>query len=358
MISRRKTKEIKVGKVTVGGGHPISVQSMTNTDTHDVDATIAQIEKLEAAGCDIVRISLPDLECARLVRTFKQRCQVPIVGDVHFDHRIAVEAIRNGVDKVRINPGNIGSESKVVEVVRVATEYGVPIRVGANSGSLPKDLAHLPKHAALAEAALREVRLLEKHGFDNIVVSVKSSDVLETILANRYVASQVDYPLHVGVTEAGTFRNSLIKSSLALGVLILEGLVDTLRVSIAGDPVDEVIAGRKILTFLGLQEGVDVVACPTCSRTTFNVEEVAEMVEKMLAGVRKAIRVSVLGCVVNGVGEGRDSDVGIAGTRDGVAVFSKGQIVGTYKLEDGIKKLTELVKDLRRCSDEDTPGQR
>lgn len=353
VFPRRATRSVTVGNVVIGGGHPISVQSMTNTDTHDVESTTFQIRRLIEAGCDIVRISLPDLESARLVKVYKERFNIPIVGDVHFDHRVAVEAIKAGVDKVRINPGNVGAEWKVAEVVAAAKERGVPIRVGANTGSLPRDLGHLPRHEALAEAALREVRLLEKLGFEDIVVSVKSSNVLETILANRHVASHVEYPLHVGVTEAGTLRNSLLKSALAFGVLLLEGLVDTMRVSIAGDPVEEVLAGRKILTFLGIEGGVDVVACPTCARAVFDVQELATTVENALKGVRKNVRVSVLGCIVNGIGEGKDSDIGIAGTRDGVVLFAGGRIVGTYDPQGGIEKMMELIAELRGCGDED-----
>lgn len=343
---RRKTKLVRVGSLTIGGGTPITIQSMTNTDTHDVRATVEQIRQLELAGCEIVRISLPDIECTKLVREIKESVSIPIVGDVHFDHRIAIEAIKNGVDKIRINPGNIGSEVKIREVVAVAREYGIPIRVGANSGSLPKDLSSLPKWQALAEAALREVRILERFGFENIVVSVKSSDVMETIDANRYIAKHIEYPIHVGVTEAGTLYNSLIKSSIVLGVLLLEGLVDTLRISISGDPVNEVIAAKKLLTFLRLRKGVDVIACPTCARSVFDVEGIAMEVERALSSVNKPIRVSVLGCVVNGIGEGKNADLGIAGTNDGVVLFYKGQILGTYKLQEGLAKLKELTEML------------
>ncbi|ODN31229.1 flavodoxin-dependent (E)-4-hydroxy-3-methylbut-2-enyl-diphosphate synthase [Fervidobacterium thailandense] len=343
---RRATKLIRVGNISIGGGSPIVIQSMTNTDTHDLQSTLEQIKRLQEVGCEIVRISLPDIECAKLVRRIKESVTVPIVGDVHFDHRIAIEAIKNGVDKIRINPGNIGSEAKIREIVTVANEYGVPIRVGANSGSLPKDLTSLPRAQALAEAALREVRTLEKFGFENIVVSVKSSDVLETIEANRYIAKYIDYPLHVGVTEAGTLYNSLIKSSMAVGVLILEGLVDTLRISISGDPVNEVIAAKKLLTFLGMRKGVDVIACPTCARSVFDVEKVALEVEKILSNVEEDIKISVLGCIVNGIGEGKNADLGIAGTNDGVVLFYKGEIVGTYKLEEGLGKLKELTRTI------------
>ncbi|MGC8902944.1 MAG: flavodoxin-dependent (E)-4-hydroxy-3-methylbut-2-enyl-diphosphate synthase [Fervidobacterium sp.] len=342
--SDRKRKVVKVGNIFIGGGNPISIQSMTNTNTEDVESTISQINVLSDAGCDIVRISLPTLESAKKVKIIKERVKVPIVGDIHFDYRIAIEAIKQGIDKIRINPGNIGDESKVSEIVSAAKERGVPIRVGANSGSLPKDLTHLPRYQALAEAALREVRILEKLGFDDIVISVKSSDILETIEANRYVAKFSNYPLHVGVTEAGTLYNSLVKSSVALGVLILEGLVDTIRMSIAGDPVNEVIAAKKLLTFLHLRKGPNIVACPTCSRAVFDVEKVALEVERILADVNEGVTISVLGCVVNGIGEGKEADVGIAGTKDGVVIFYKGEIVGTFRYEEGIEKLKEYVK--------------
>ncbi|MFN6991109.1 MAG: flavodoxin-dependent (E)-4-hydroxy-3-methylbut-2-enyl-diphosphate synthase [Fervidobacterium sp.] len=352
-MSGRERKVIKIGNVLIGGGNPIAIQSMTNTDTKDVAKTVEQIKKLEQAGCEIIRISLPDTESARMVRKIKEHIKIPTVGDIHFDYKVAIEAIKHGVDKIRINPGNIGNEEKVKEIVTIAKEYKIPIRVGANSGSIPKDLEHLPRTKALAEAALREVRLLEKFGFEDIVVSVKSSDVIETIEANRHIGKNVQYPLHVGVTEAGTLYNSVIKSSLALGVLILEGLVDTIRISIAGDPVNEVIAAKKVLTFLRLRSGPNIVACPMCARTVFDVEKVAIEVEKRLANVEKNITISVLGCVVNGIGEGKDADVGIAGIKEGIVVFHKGQIIGTYKFEEGLKKLEELIdEELNKVSKE------
>lgn len=355
----RERKVIKIGDVLIGGGNPIAIQSMTNTDTKDVAKTVEQIKELEQAGCEIIRISLPDIESARMVKKIKEHVKIPIVGDIHFDYKIAIEAIKNGIDKIRINPGNIGSEEKVKEIVAVAKEYKIPIRVGANSGSIPKDLEHIPRNKALAEAALREVRLLEKFGFEDIVVSVKSSDVIETIEANRQIGKLVQYPLHVGVTEAGTVYNSVIKSSLALGVLILEGLVDTIRISIAGDPVNEVIAAKKVLTFLKLRSGPNIVACPTCARTVFDVEKVAIEIEKRLATVEKNITISVLGCVVNGIGEGKDADVGIAGVKEGIVVFHKGEIIGTYKFEEGLKKLEELIEEeLNKVSSEQRNNER
>lgn len=348
LLNRRNSRPVKVGNIVIGGNAPIVIQSMTNTDTKDIEKTVKQIKALVEAGCEVVRVSLPDMDSARKVGIIKERLRqenadVPLVGDIHFDYRIALEAINQGIDKIRINPGNIGDESKVVEVVKAAKERGIPLRVGANSGSLPKDLEHLPKSQALAESALREVRILEKHGFYDIVISVKSSDVVETIEANRHIAKLVDYPLHVGVTEAGTIYNSLIKSSVALGVLILDGIVDTLRISIAGDPVNEVIAAKKLLTALHLRRGPNVVACPTCARTVFDVESVALEVEKLVAHIQEDITISVLGCVVNGIGEGKDADVGIAGVKDGVVVFYKGEIMGTYKFDEGLIKLKELV---------------
>ncbi|HCI30042.1 MAG TPA: flavodoxin-dependent (E)-4-hydroxy-3-methylbut-2-enyl-diphosphate synthase [Fervidobacterium sp.] len=344
----RASKMVKVGDISIGGGNPIVIQSMTNTDTRDVEKTVEQINNLVRTGCEIVRVSLPDLECAKKVKEIKERISVPLVGDIHFDYRIAIESIKNGIDKIRINPGNIRDPSKVLEIVKIAKERSVPIRVGANTGSLPKDLEHLPREQALGEAALREVKLLEKHGFNDIVISVKSSDAIETIQANRYVAKQVDYPLHVGVTEAGTIYNSLIKSSIALSTLIMDGLVDTLRISISGNPVNEVISARKLLTFLHLREGPDVVACPTCARSVFDVEKVALAIEEKIAKIDKKITVSVLGCIVNGIGEGKEADVGIAGTKGGVVLFYKGQIVGTYPYEEGINKLEEYVKELTK----------
>jgi len=347
-IKRRKTKTIKIGDISIGGGGPITIQSMTNTDTKDIEATVNQIESLVKAGCEIVRVSLPDIESAKAVGKIKEELKkrdisVPIVGDIHFDYKIALEAMKHGIDKIRINPGNIGDETKVREVVKAAKDFGIPLRVGANSGSLPKEFENLPKAQALGEAALREVRILEKEGFQDIVISVKSSDALETIEANRYVASITDYPLHVGVTEAGTLYNSIIKSSVALGILILEGIVDTLRISIAGEPVNEVIAAKKLLTALHVRKGPNVVACPTCARTVFDVESVALEVEKSVSNIQEDITISVLGCVVNGIGEGKDADVGIAGVKDGVVLFYKGKIIGTYKFDEGLVKLKELI---------------
>ncbi len=341
---RKKLKKVvTVGKINIGGNFPITIQSMTNTDTKDVSGTVNQIKKLEEVGCEIVRVSVPDNESAKAIKAIKERVNIPIVADIHFDYKIAIESIKNGADKIRINPGNIGSAEKVLEVVKVAKEYGVPIRVGANSGSINKKYEHLPKIDALVESALEEVRILESAGFYDIVISLKSSDILETVQANRKIHALVDYPVHIGVTEAGTLYNSLIKSSAALGTLLLEGIGDTIRISIAGDPVNEVITAKKLLTFLKMRKGVDVVACPTCARSNFDVEQVALEVEKFLSNIEEDITVSVLGCVVNGVGEAKDSDVGIAGVKDGIAVFYKGEIIGNYQKEKAFEILKEKI---------------
>ncbi len=339
--------EIRIGNIVIGGNNPIAVQSMTTTDTRDVESTLRQIKRLEEAGADLVRIAVPDEESVRAIPVLKSEVGVPIVADIHFDHRLAIKAIEAGVDKVRINPGNIGSRWKVEELAKVAEDAGVPIRVGANTGSLPKDLERYEDRAeALAEAALREVRAMESVGFHRIVVSAKSPDVRETIRANEYISERIDYPIHLGVTEAGTYETATVKSSVALGYLLLEGIGDTIRVSISGDPVREVSIARKILSSIHLREEPEVVACPMCSRAVFDVERIAREVEDMLKDLRIGIRVSILGCYVNGIGEGRHSDVGIAGIdRERFVAFKRGKILGEYKMKDLRRVLNELIRE-------------
>ncbi|MCD6449051.1 MAG: flavodoxin-dependent (E)-4-hydroxy-3-methylbut-2-enyl-diphosphate synthase [Thermotogaceae bacterium] len=338
---------VKIGSVVIGDGNPIAIQSMTNTDTKDVERTIFQIKKLEDVKVDIVRISTPDVESARAIKEIKRQVRVPIVADVHFDYRIAIEAIKSGADKVRINPGNIGADWKVKELAKVAKEYGVPVRVGSNTGSLPKDIeGKMERWEALAEAALREVKILEEAGFYDIVVAAKSSDAIETIKAYEYIKSKVDYPLHIGVTEAGTYESALIKSSFALGYLLYRGIGDTIRISIAGEPVKEVIAARKLLSFLGLRKEPQVIACPTCARAVFDVEKIAEKIESILFKIDKPIVFSVLGCFVNGVGEGKHADAGIAGvTGDKMVAFKGGKIYKEFKKEDLEKIIQELISN-------------
>jgi (E)-4-hydroxy-3-methylbut-2-enyl-diphosphate synthase len=345
------SRVVKVGKIFIGKGHPVSIQSMTNTKTSDVDATVKQIKELVAAGCEIVRVAVPDLESARSIRKIKQLLgtDVPIVADVHYDHRLAIEAIESGADKVRINPGNIGQDWKVRELVEVAKERSVPIRVGANSGSLRKDFEQkYDRVVALAESALYEVRLLEKFGFFDIVISVKSTDVLETIRANEYVASKVEYPLHIGLTEAGVGETAIVKSSIALGHLLLKGIGNTVRVSIAGDPVREVIVARKILASVGLRKSGQVIACPTCGRCEIDVEKIAKVIEPLVE--RTDLTVAVMGCIVNGVGEGRHADIGVAGTKQKAVIFESGRIVKTIPPDTIVDELVKLIEQKKRSS--------
>lgn len=338
--------KVRIGNIVIGDGEPVAIQSMTNTPTFDVEKTVSQIKSLERAGVEIIRASVPDEESAKALKDIKERINVPIVADIHFDYKLALLSIEMGADKIRINPGNIGSDWKVKELARAAKERGIPIRVGSNSGSLPKDLeSYEDRYVALAEAALREVRILENVGFENIVVSVKSSDPIETIRANEYVRDKVDYPLHIGVTEAGVYESAVISSSFALGYLLYKGIGDTIRVSIAGDPVREVIVARKLLSYLGLRKEPRVVACPSCARAVFDVEKIAKDVEKKLFELRKPVTFSVLGCYVNGIGEGKHADAGIAGI-DGerFVAFKDGKILGTYRMDD----LNSVVADLIR----------
>ncbi|QTA38251.1 flavodoxin-dependent (E)-4-hydroxy-3-methylbut-2-enyl-diphosphate synthase [Thermosipho ferrireducens] len=338
-------KEIKIGSIKIGGNNPVVIQSMTNTNTENISATLKQINELTNAGCEIVRVSVPTINAAKSLKSIVRNVRVPIVADIHFDYKIAIESIKNGANKIRINPGNIGGEEKVVEVIKAAKDYGVPIRVGANSGSIPKDLHNLPKVEALCEAALREVRLLEKHGFENIVVSVKSSDVYETIEAYERIFKLIQYPLHVGVTEAGTYDWAVVKSSIVLGYLLMKGIGDTIRVSVAGDPIEEVIIAKRILISLGLKEGIQVIACPTCSRSEFDVEFVAKEIEKGI-NMERNLKIAVLGCVVNGIGEGKDADIGVAGIKDGAVIFYHGKIFKQVKIENIIGEIKKLLLNL------------
>ncbi len=352
-MERRKSKGLVLGWVPVGGGAPITVQSMTNTPTVDVEATLRQVERMFAAGCDIVRVALPDLESCRALKKIVRASPIPVVADVHFDHRIALAAIRAGAHGLRINPGNIGEERKVREVARAARETGVPVRVGANAGSLPRDLLERyggPTPQALAESALREVAILEREGFDLIKVSVKASSVTATIEANRIIADKVEYPLHLGVSEAGPVWSGTIKSAVGIGALLAQGIGDTIRVSLAGDPVEEVRVGRAILRSLGLlEEGPDIVACPTCARARIDVAALAEELERRLRDSRVTLRIAVMGCSVNGPGEAREADIGIAGGRTRGLLFRKGEPVAWYPKEE---LLEVLLREVERMAGE------
>ena len=312
-----KTKIVKIGSKVIGGGNPILIQSMTNTKTEDVAATVAQINKLAAAGCDIIRCAVPTMEAAEALTEIKKQVTIPVVADIHFDYRLAIAAIEHGADKIRINPGNIGSRERVQAVVDAARERQIPIRVGVNSGSLEKDLVekyHGVTAEGIVESALDKVKMIEDMGYDNLVISIKSSDVMMCVKAHELIAEKTDHPLHVGITEAGTIISGNIKSSIGLGLILSQGIGDTIRVSLTGDPLEEIKSAKLILKTLGLRKGgIEVVSCPTCGRTRIDLIGLANQVENMVADIPFDIKVAVMGCVVNGPGEAKEADIGIAG---------------------------------------------
>lgn len=344
------TRQIKVGGVLVGGGAPVSIQSMTNTPTHDVEATVAQIKALATAGCDIVRVAVPDQAAARAIRAIKDQITLPLVADIHFDYKLALIAVEGGIDKIRINPGNIGGEDRVKAVADACRANGVPIRIGVNGGSLEKDLLAKyggPTPEALVESALGHIRLLEKFGFEDICVSLKSSSVPVTMAAYEKMHSTSDYPLHLGVTEAGTLRMGTIKSAVGIGGLLARGIGDTFRVTLTADPVEEIRVARDILRAVGLRkDGPELISCPTCGRTKIDLIPLAQQVENLLKGVDKPITVAVMGCVVNGPGEARHADVGLAGGNGEGVLFRKGEIVRKVPEEELIPALMELIDTL------------
>ena len=311
------TKTVKIGDRVIGGGNPILIQSMTNTKTENVAATVTQIQKLTACGCDIIRCAVPTMEAAEALGEIKKQVEIPVVADIHFDYRLAIAAMEHGADKIRINPGNIGDTERVRAVVNVAKERGIPIRVGVNSGSLEKNLIekyHGVTAEGIVESALDKVHLIEDMGYDNLVISIKSSDVMMCVKAHELIAKQTDHPLHVGITEAGTIISGNIKSAIGLGLILNQGIGDTIRVSLTGDPLEEIKSAKLILRTLGLRKGgVEVVSCPTCGRTQINLIELANQVENMVADIPLDIKVAVMGCVVNGPGEAREADIGVAG---------------------------------------------
>lgn len=350
-MKRKLTRKIRVGDIAIGGDSPISVQSMTTTDPRDLDATVKQIKELEAANCDIVRISILDVESANNIKKIKEQTNIPLVADIHFDYRLAIEAVNNGIDKLRINPGNIGDENKVREVVAAAKHRNIPIRIGVNAGSLKKDFLdrYGNTSTAMAESALQEVAILEKYGFEDIVISLKASSVEKTVEAYRYVSQRVNYPLHLGITEAGTQWSGTIKSSIGIGALLLEGIGDTLRVSLTAHPVEEVKVGLEILKCLGLrQEGIEIISCPTCGRCNIDLFNIVKKVEERVSDIKKPLKVAVMGCVVNGPGEAKEADIGIAGGKGKVVLFKKGNVVGTYQENEAVDV---LVKEIRRISE-------
>jgi (E)-4-hydroxy-3-methylbut-2-enyl-diphosphate synthase len=346
-LSRRKTRQIRVGNVPVGGGAPIVVQSMCNTDTRDVGATLAQIGRLAEAGCELVRLAVLDRQAVKALEAIKEESPIPIIADIHFDHRLALGSLAAGVDGLRLNPGNIGGERAVSRVVRAAAERRVPIRIGVNSGSLDKDLISRyggPTPEAMVESALRQIRLLESLSFHEIKISLKSSHVLDMVAACRILADTVDYPLHLGVTEAGTLVSGAVKSALGIGILLAEGIGDTVRVSLTSDPTDEVRVAYDILRALGLRErGIEVISCPTCGRCEIDLIGLAQAVEGRLLKVKTPLKVAIMGCVVNGPGEARDADVGIAGGRGQGILFRKGEVIDKVPEDELMPRLLKEI---------------
>lgn len=348
-MKRKITREVNVGGVTIGGGKPVVIQSMCNTDTRDVAATVAQILRLEEAGCEIIRVAVPDMAAAEAIADIKKCIHIPLVADIHFDHRLALKCIENGIDKVRINPGNIGSRDRVKAVADAAKARGIPIRIGVNGGSLEKELVEEyggATAAALVKSAMRHVEILDDVNFFDIVVSIKVSSVPVMIEAYRMFSGLCDIPLHVGVTESGTERMGTIKSSIGIGALLSEGIGDTIRVSLTADPIREIYAAKDILRTLGLRKsGVEFVSCPTCGRTQIDLIGIANEVEERLMNVEKNIKVAVMGCAVNGPGEARDADIGIAGGKGECLIFKKGEIL--RKVPEEIV-VSELMKEIEK----------
>ncbi|CDF41802.1 4-hydroxy-3-methylbut-2-en-1-yl diphosphate synthase [Roseburia sp. CAG:182] len=346
-MQRMKTKEVRIGNRVIGADHPILIQSMTNTKTENVADTVAQIQKLTAAGCDIIRCAVPTMEAAAALREIKKQIEIPLVADIHFDYRLAIAAMENGADKIRINPGNIGDEGRVRAVVTEAKERGIPIRVGVNSGSLEKNLLekyHGVTAEALVESALDKVKLIEGMGYDNLVISIKSSDVMMCVKAHELIAKQTDHPLHVGITESGTVTSGNIKSAIGLGLILNQGIGDTIRVSLTGDPTEEIKSAKIILRTLGLRKGgIEVVSCPTCGRTRIDLIGLANQVENMVADIPLDLKVAVMGCVVNGPGEAREADIGIAGGVGEGLIIKHGEI---YKKVPEAELLPALREEL------------
>lgn len=353
MIKRRKTRAIKIGTVPVGGNAPITVQSMTNTDTRKVEETVAQIRRLEGAGCEIIRVAVVDMEAATAIRSIRDQIHIPLIADIHFDHRLAVASMENGAQAIRINPGNIGGAKKLAKIVDAAKTHAVPIRVGVNSGSLEKDLLRKHGHptpAALTESALRNVELLENQGFCEIKISIKSSDPLTTVEAYRQLASSCDYPFHLGVTEAGGVIAGTVKSSVALGILLYEGIGDTFRISLTRDPVEEVRVGYEILRSLNIRHrGPELISCPTCGRCQVNLFSLADEVEHHIQTIKTPLKIAVMGCVVNGPGEAKEADIGVAGGKGVGIIFKKGKL---FKKVAENELLEVFLKELDTMADE------
>ncbi len=348
-MSRMKTKEIRIGNRVIGGSNPILIQSMTNTKTEDIEATVAQIQALTEAGCEIIRCTVPTMEAAEALTEIKKQITIPLVADIHFDYRLAIAAIEHGADKIRINPGNIGSAERVQAVVDAAKERNIPIRVGVNSGSLEKELVERyggVTAEGLVESALAQVKIIENMGYDNLVISIKSSDVLMCARAHELIADRTEYPLHVGITEAGTLYSGNIKSAVGLGIILYQGIGDTIRVSLTGDPLEEIKSAKRILKTLGLRKGgIEVVSCPTCGRTQIDLIGLANQVETLVQEFPLDIKVAVMGCVVNGPGEAKEADLGIAGGKGVGLLIKKGEVVGKVPEEELLPTLRKELEN-------------
>ncbi len=346
----KKTKQIKIGNLYIGGHYPILIQSMTTTKTADIEATVNQILALETAGCDVIRVAVPDMASAEALSEIKRRIHIPLVADIHFDYRLALKAIEMGVDKIRINPGNIGDESRIKQVVDAAKKAGIPIRIGVNSGSLEKHIYDKYQGVTaegLVESALYHVALLEKFGFTDIVISIKASDIKLTVEAYRLLAQKVDYPLHLGITEAGTVYSGTIKSAIGIGIMLYEGIGQTIRVSLTGDPIEEIKAAKKILEVLELRHfGIRFISCPTCGRTEVDLVQIAHVLEERLKHVDKNITLAIMGCAVNGPGEARGADLGIAGGKGEFLLFKKGLVLRKVKADDVVQAVIDEIETM------------
>ena len=345
--SHKKTQSVKLANMYIGGGSAISIQSMTNTYTEDIAATVAQIKALEIAGCEIVRMAVPNAEAAQAIKQIRQQTRIPLVADIHFDYRLALASIENGIDKVRLNPGNIGSDERVKEVVKALKDRGIPVRIGVNSGSIEKSILDQyggPTPEAMVASALRHVHLLEKNNFDQIVISLKSSHVPQMVKAYRLLAQKVDYPLHLGVTEAGTFYQSSVKSAMGIGSLLMDSIGDTIRVSVTGDPVQEIAAAKAILNASEARVmGLQIISCPTCGRCHVDLEQMVRQVEEELGHIEKPLTIAIMGCAVNGPGEAREADIGIAGGKGEVLLFRKGVVIEKVSEANAVMRLKQEV---------------
>lgn len=351
-MKRRETKKIKVGNIFIGGKSPISVQSMCDTDTKNIETTVKQIKGLERAGCDLIRVAVPDIKAALALGKIKRQIRIPLIADIHFDYKLALIAIEQGVDKLRINPGNIGSEKNIKRLVVLSKKKKVPIRIGINGGSLEKDI--LKKHygkvtaRAMVESALRHVKILEKNNFRQILISLKANDIARTVEAYQLLARRVNYPFHIGITEAGTKFVGTVKSAIGIGILLNEGIGDTIRVSLTADPLEEIKVGREILKGLDLlNEGCRIISCPTCGRTEFDIKTLAEFIENETKKIKKPLRIAIMGCIVNGPGEAREADVGVAMGKTNGVIFRGGKIIDTAKKEEIFEKLMIQIDKLK-----------